>query len=70
MQNNAKMEVFMSENKVGDPRCFKDNFWNIERVRRNLKLRDIAEHFDRDERTVGNWFCGKHVPPNNIMEEM
>jgi transcriptional regulator with XRE-family HTH domain len=45
-----------------DPKLFKDTFWNNERVKRNLKLGDIAKYLNVPYFTVGTWFCGKAVP--------
>lgn len=45
-----------------DPKLFKDTFWNKERVKRNLKIGDIAKHLNVPYFTVGSWFCGKAVP--------
>lgn len=48
-----------------DPKLFKDTFWNKERVKRNLKIGDIAKYLNVPYFTVGAWFCGKAVPRND-----
>lgn len=48
--------------KHNDPKLFKDTFWNKERVKRNLKIGDIAKYLNVPYFTVGSWFCGKAVP--------
>lgn len=45
-----------------DPKLFKDTFWNKERVKRNLKIGDIAKYLNVPYFTIGAWFCGKAVP--------
>ena len=48
--------------KHNDPKLFKDTFWNKERVKRNLKIGDVAKYLNAPYFTVGSWFCGKTMP--------
>lgn len=48
--------------KHNDPKLFKDTFWNNERVKRNLKIGDVAKYLNVPYFTVGSWFCGKAMP--------
>lgn len=56
--------------KHNDPKCFKDTFWNNERVKRNLKLSDISKYLNVSYGAVGSWFCGKAVPNKTIISKL
>lgn len=44
------------------PRASKDNAWQRERIARNLKLGDIAEHFKLSRPVIAKWFSGAASP--------
>ena len=56
--------------KFGSPRAYKDNFWNTERVRRNLTFKDVADHIGFSESYVADWFCGRKIPPVDGIEQL
>lgn len=56
--------------KHNDPKLFKDTFWNNERVKRNLKLGDIAKYLNVPYGTVGSWFCGRAMPNEMIISKL
>ena len=56
--------------KHNDPKVFKDTFWNLKRIKRNLKLSDVSKYLDIPYGTVGTWFCGKIVPSDEIIEKL
>lgn len=53
-----------------NPKCYKDTFWNIERVRRDLKFKHIANRYDRNPDVVAGWFSGFRTPPYDIMVDL
>lgn len=53
-----------------NPKCYKDTFWNIERVRRDLKFKHIANRYDRNPDVVAGWFSGFRTPSYDIMVDL
>ena len=63
MANTKKM-------KHNDPKAFKDTFWNLKRIERNLKLSDVSKYLNMPYGTIGTWFCGKVVPSDEHIEKL
>lgn len=52
------------------PRTYKDNFWSVERVKKNLKITEVADMLGYKRGKVGMWFTGQIMPTDNEVAEV
>ena len=51
-------------------RTFKDNFWSLRRVEKNVKIHELAELIGKGEKQTGMYFSGQLMPPPNIIQAL
>lgn len=62
--------IYERHSREYQPRTYKDNFWSRERVKKNLKITEVADMLGYKRGKVGMWFTGQCMPTDNEAAEV
>ena len=62
--------IYKRNPRTQSPRTYKDNFWSSERVKKNLKIEEVADMLGYKRGKVGMWFTGQTMPSDADVAEV